>query len=64
MPRRPRRAQWTDAACYHVMNRGQTRATIFSDDPLGWEQPNPGPQAGVFPPNPGKWDGVSAPTSL
>ena len=32
MPRRPRRAQWTDAACYHVMNRGQNRATIFSDD--------------------------------
>jgi len=32
MPRRPRRAQWTDATCYHVMNRGQNRATIFSDD--------------------------------
>ena len=32
MPRRPRRAQWTDAACYHVMNRGQNRATIFNDD--------------------------------
>ena len=32
MPRRPRRACWTDAACYHVMNRGQNRATIFADD--------------------------------
>jgi hypothetical protein len=30
MPRRSRRAQRTDAACYHVMNRGQNRATIFS----------------------------------
>ena len=32
MPRRPRRACWTDAACYHVMNRGQNRASIFADD--------------------------------
>src|SRR5438552_3944419 len=32
MPRRPRRTCWTDAACYHVMNRGQNRATIFADD--------------------------------
>ena len=32
MPRRPRRSQWTDAACYHVMNRGHNRETVFGDD--------------------------------
>src|SRR5262249_1471769 len=32
VPRRPRHTCWTDAACYHVMNRGQNRATIFADD--------------------------------
>jgi hypothetical protein len=25
MPRKPRRCQWTQAACYHVMNRGHHR---------------------------------------
>ena len=32
MPRSPRRTLWNDAACYHVMNRGQNRATLFADD--------------------------------
>jgi putative transposase len=31
MPRTPRRAQWTRAACYHVMNRGHNRETVFAD---------------------------------
>ncbi|HLJ96596.1 MAG TPA: transposase [Gemmataceae bacterium] len=32
MPRSPRRSLWTEAACYHVMNRGQNRATLFVED--------------------------------
>ncbi len=32
MTRVARRQQWTEAACYHVMNRGHNRETIFSDD--------------------------------
>jgi putative transposase len=31
MPRTPRRRQWTEAACYHVMNRGHNRETVFAD---------------------------------
>jgi putative transposase len=32
MPRRPRRLQWTEEACYHLMDRGHNRETIFGDD--------------------------------
>ena len=32
MPRTPRRRQWTDAACYHLMNRGHNRETVFAHD--------------------------------
>jgi putative transposase len=32
MPRLPRRWQWTEAACYHIINRGHNRDTIFADD--------------------------------
>jgi putative transposase len=32
VPRSPRHVLWNEAACYHVMNRGQNRATLFSDD--------------------------------
>ncbi len=32
MPRTPRKQQWTDEACYHVMNRGHNRERIFGDD--------------------------------
>ena len=32
MPRAARRLRWTDAACYHVLNRGHARETIFHDD--------------------------------
>jgi putative transposase len=32
MPRLPRREQWTDAACYHIMDRGHNRETVFLDD--------------------------------
>ncbi len=32
MPRALRRQQWTDEACYHVMNRGHNRERIFGDD--------------------------------
>jgi len=32
MARAARRAQWTAAACYHVLNRGQARQTRFHDD--------------------------------
>jgi putative transposase len=31
MPRAARRYQWTDAACYHVLNRGHARETLFHD---------------------------------
>jgi len=32
MPRLPRRCQWTESACYHVMDRGHNRETVFADD--------------------------------
>jgi hypothetical protein len=32
MPRQPRACVWTPAACYHVLNRGHARETIFHDD--------------------------------
>jgi putative transposase len=32
MPRAPRWRVWTDAACYHVLNRGHARETVFHDD--------------------------------
>jgi REP element-mobilizing transposase RayT len=32
MPRKARRLQWTEAACYHVTGRGHNRKTLFSDD--------------------------------
>ncbi|HEX5271443.1 MAG TPA: transposase [Gemmataceae bacterium] len=31
MPRAARRHQWTEAACYHVLNRGHDRGTLFHD---------------------------------
>ncbi len=34
MPRTPRKQQWTEEACYHVMNRGHNRERIFGDDDL------------------------------
>jgi putative transposase len=32
MPRSARRHVWTAAACYHVLNRGHARETLFHDD--------------------------------
>ena len=32
MPRTPRRCQWTEEACYHLMDRGHNREMIFVDD--------------------------------
>jgi hypothetical protein len=32
MPRRPGHLQWTEAASYHVLNRGHARGTIFHDE--------------------------------
>ena len=32
MARSARRGLWTSAACYHVLNRGHARETIFHDD--------------------------------
>src|SRR5262245_52826826 len=32
MPRAARRRLWTEAACYHVLNRGHARETVFHDD--------------------------------
>jgi hypothetical protein len=32
MPHAARRSQWTEAACYHVLNRGHARETLFHDD--------------------------------
>lgn len=32
MSRVPRRRQWTDPACYHLMDRGHNRETVFRDD--------------------------------
>jgi putative transposase len=31
MPRRARRLLWTEGACYHVLNRGHARETLFHD---------------------------------
>lgn len=31
IPRLPRREHWTEAACYHILNRGHNRDTIFID---------------------------------
>jgi hypothetical protein len=28
----PRSQQWTDASCYHLLNRGHNRDTLFHDD--------------------------------
>ena len=39
MPRRPRYLQWTDSACYHVINRGHARERVFQHDKL--LAPNP-----------------------
>jgi putative transposase len=32
MPRVPRRYQWASEACFHLMNRGHNRESIFADD--------------------------------
>jgi len=32
MSRKPHRLQWTEAACYHVINRGHNRETVLGDD--------------------------------
>src|SRR5207248_198517 len=32
MPRSARRLRFTEAACYHVLNRGHAREAIFHDD--------------------------------
>jgi putative transposase len=32
MPRRPRHKQWTEAACYHLMNRGHNREAVLASD--------------------------------
>ena len=32
MPRIPRTKLWTDAACYHVINRGHNREIVFTDE--------------------------------
>ena len=32
IPRIPRRHLWSDAACYHILNRGHNRTAIFADD--------------------------------
>ena len=32
MPRVPRRLQLSDAVCFHIINRGHNRETIFTDD--------------------------------
>ncbi len=32
MPRSPRNRQWTEAACYHVMNRGHNPETLFAQE--------------------------------
>ena len=36
MPRAARRHRWTEAACYHVLNRGHARETLFHDDSDRW----------------------------
>ena len=32
MPRRARSRLWTEATCYHIINRGHARETVFHDD--------------------------------
>ena len=32
MPRVPRQRQWTEGVCYHVLNRGHNRDTVFRAD--------------------------------
>ena len=32
VPRQPRSRLWTPTACYHILNRGHARETIFHDD--------------------------------
>ena len=32
MPRIPRMKLWTEAACYHIINRGHNRENIFTDE--------------------------------
>src|SRR5438552_5166369 len=32
MSRLPRRLQWTEEACYHLMDRGHNREPVFADD--------------------------------
>jgi putative transposase len=32
MPREPRRHSWTEAACFHILNRGHNRDTIFAEE--------------------------------
>src|SRR5262249_20639725 len=32
MPRVARHRQWTEAACYHLLNRGHNRDTVFADE--------------------------------
>jgi putative transposase len=32
MPRIPRSLQWSEEACFHLINRGHNRETIFADD--------------------------------
>ena len=32
MPRMPRSLQWSDDACFHLMNRGHNREPVFADD--------------------------------
>jgi putative transposase len=32
MPRVPRKQQWAEEACYHVMDRGHNREAVFGDD--------------------------------
>ena len=32
MPRKPRRLQWVESACYHIINRGHNREVVFADD--------------------------------
>jgi hypothetical protein len=32
LPPTARRFRWTEAACYHILNRGHARETVFHDD--------------------------------
>jgi hypothetical protein len=37
MTRVARAQQWTEAACYHILNRGHNREIIFPDDTMRLE---------------------------